>query len=221
MKAIVLLSGGLDSAVVLALALKNQRDCLAISFNYGQRHVVELEYAKELVEHYHVAHRMIHIDPSVFGKAALVSDCKLSKNRTSLEISEQGIPSTYVPARNTLFLSYALTQAELFDAQEIHIGPNAMDANPYPDCRPQFIQAFQALINVATRQSVEGSPPRLIAPLVNWDKQEIVRQGKILGVPFEKTFSCYDPKDKIPCQQCDACVLRKNALRGGLESPIW
>lgn len=212
-KAIILLSGGLDSAVVLALALKHHRECHALSFNYGQRHRIELEYANNLANYYGVEQKIISIDPSIFQKSALVSHESVAKNRTKEEIANGKVPNTYVPARNTLFLAFAMGQAELLGAAEIHTGPNAMDGTPYPDCTPAFIQAFQGVLNVATKQALEGRPPKLITPLIQWDKAEIIRQAKLLNVPIEMTFSCYDPQHDRACGVCDACVLRADGLR--------
>lgn len=212
-KAIVLLSGGLDSSVLLALALKQGRECYALSFDYGQRHRVELEFAQKIALHYNVSQRIIHIDSSIFKISSLVSDISVPKNRSKEEIANGKIPNTYVPARNTLFLAYAMGQAEMLNAQEIYAGPNAFDAGPYPDCTPAFIQAFQGVLNVATKQAVEGTPPRLLTPLINWDKAEIIRQGMALNVPLHMTFSCYDPlPTKEPCGVCDACILRADAF---------
>jgi 7-cyano-7-deazaguanine synthase len=212
MTAIVLLSGGLDSTVSLAIALKNGRKCHALGFDYGQRHRVELEYAQKIADYYGVPYRIICIDSSLFETSSLVSDLSVPKNRSKEQIFSGKIPNTYVPARNTLFLAYAMGQAELLNAQEIYAGPNALDAC-YPDCKPAFLQAFQAVLNVATKQAAEGSPPQLITPLVLWDKAEIIRQGRALGIPFHMTFSCYDPlPTKEACGVCDACVLRADGF---------
>lgn len=211
-KAIVLLSGGLDSAVLLALALKQGRECLALSFDYGQRHRVELEYAQKMAIHYGINHQIIPLDLSVFKTSSLVSDISVPKNRSKEEISGGKIPSTYVPARNTIFLAFAMGFAELLNAEEIYAGPNALDAVPYPDCTPVFIQAFQRLLNVATKQATEGLSPRLLTPLINWDKAEIIRQGMALNVPLDMTFSCYDPIEKNPCTLCDSCILRADGF---------
>lgn len=222
MKAIILLSGGLDSAVVLAMALEKGKTCHALSFDYGQRHKRELLSAQLIANYYHISHKIIKIDPDSFGASSLVSIDKVPKNRSLQEMSSGAIPNTYVPARNTLFLAYALGQAEMLKAQEIHAGMNAMDRYAYPDCRPEFITAFQSLINVATQQAVNGAPPRLVAPLINWNKTEIIKQGLALKAPLHLTWSCYDPslEDK-PCQQCDACLLRQNAFKETLtfDSP--
>lgn len=213
MKAVVLLSGGLDSTVSLAMAKEKGRECLALSFNYGQRHLVELEYAKKIASHYHVAHKIIIIDRSSFDHSSLVTAADVPKNRTEKEISESGVPNTYVPARNTLFLAYAAAQAEIFGASEIYAGPNLLDRKPYPDCRPEFYTAFQQVLNLATKQAIEGNAPRLITPLIDLTKKEIVAEAKRLQVPIESTFSCYDPSPKgTPCTACDACILRSQAL---------
>jgi 7-cyano-7-deazaguanine synthase len=212
MKAIILFSGGIDSTVILADALSKGRDCLALSFDYGQRHRVELEQAKKIAKIYGVPHRIIHIDPQTFDQSSLVNEADVPINRTAEDIESGGIPSTYVPARNTLFLSYALGQAEIFEAQEIYIGCNKDDRLPYPDCRPAFIEAFQALIATATKQSVTAKPPKLVAPLLDMTKKDIVEKGRTLKVPLEMTHSCYNP-DRIgdPCYACGACIIRKEA----------
>ncbi len=212
-KAIILFSGGLDSTVMLAMALDQGRDCYALSFDYGQRHRVELEAAKSITKHYNVPHHIITIDPSAFAGSSLVSDCAVPTNRTTTEIAESGVPNTYVPARNTLFLSYALGQAEIHAAEEIYFGANALDNLPYPDCRPEFVTAYQALINVSTKQAIEGSPPTLVAPLIHWNKTEIIRKGQALNTPLHLTLSCYQPFPfNEPCQVCDACKLREEAF---------
>lgn len=216
MKAIVLVSGGLDSAVVLAHALSLGRECFALSFDYGQRHKVELKAAQLICAYYAVPQRVISIEPAVFGNWGLVSQTELPKKRTAQEISAGGIPSSYVPARNALFLSYAMGQAELLNAEEIYYGPNQLDSN-YPDCRVSFLEAFQQLLNVATKQASEGHPPKLITPLIHWNKEQIVQRGRQLNVPIDLTFSCYDPLSSgQPCQQCDACILRRNAIEATL-----
>lgn len=216
-RAIILLSGGLDSTVILAQALNLGRECYAIGFNYGQRHVIELEHAKKIAAHYRIPFKIFHLDSTIFKSSALISsEGILPKERTPQEISSQkasNIPSSYVPARNTLFLAYAMGQAELLNAEEIYAGPNALDAVPYPDCRPAFIQAFQGILNVATKQAVEGNPPKLLTPLIHWNKVEIIRQGFLLEAPLHMTFSCYDPiNSKDPCKLCDACVLRADGF---------
>ena len=213
MKAIVLLSGGLDSTLLLAKALEKGRKCLALSFDYGQRHRIELDAAQAVAKHYRVPHRIIRFDTQAFGKSCLVGDATVPKDRSIEEIVAGGICSTYVPARNTLFLAYALGQAELWDAQEIHIGSNRHDYNGFPDCRPLYMKRFQALIDVATEQAVKGSPPQLVTPLVEMEKGDIAREAFRLDVPIGMTWSCYDPTpEKKPCHRCDACVLRDEAL---------
>jgi len=215
MKAIVLLSGGIDSSVMLALALEKGRECIAISFNYGQRHQVELDAAHAIAKHYGVTHHVVKIDCTAFTSSSLLKDSQVipSTDRTVTDIESAGIPSTYVPGRNTIFIAYAISFAEAFAATEIYIGANAMDIKPYPDCRPAFFNAFQELINVATKQAVEGKAPQLITPLQEWDKTKIIQEGRRLGVPLELTFSCYSPlPNQSPCLRCDACVLRQAAL---------
>jgi 7-cyano-7-deazaguanine synthase len=213
-KAIILFSGGLDSTVVLAAALAAGRHCLAVSFAYGQRHKVELEAAQQIAAHYGVEHRIIPIAPETFKMEGsyLTGGGTIPKNRTLAEMQEGKTPPTYVPARNTLFIAYALVQAEIFAADEIHLGPNKLDRNSYPDCRPSFIEAFQAVANLATKRAVEGKAPLLVTPLIHLSKKEIVELGVRLGAPLELTFSCYDPQGKLPCRQCDACVLRADGF---------
>lgn len=214
MKAVVLVSGGIDSAVALALALEKGRECLAISFDYSQRHRAELGHAKRIAQYFGVFHKIILLDKSAFGNSSLVDGSDVAKDRELGEIAAKGIPNTYVPARNTLFLAFAAAQAELFDAKEIYAGPNLLDQNPYPDCRPAFYQAFQEVLNLATKQAVEGRPPKLITPLIAMDKIGIVREAKRLKVPLEMTFSCYDPSPEgNACARCDACRIREDAIR--------
>lgn len=213
MKAIILLSGGLDSTVVLALAIEQGRECVCLSFDYGQRHKIELERARAIAARYHCHHRIVIIDPATFSNTSLVDQKAVPKGRTLEEMRTQGIPSTYVPGRNTLFLAYAAGQAEIYDAAEIWTGPNLLDHNPYPDCRPEFYAAFQGLLNLATKQAVEGAPPLIRTPLIEWDKTRIVQEAKRLGVPIELTWSCYAPQEDLtPCGACDACKIRLAAL---------
>ena len=214
MKAIVLLSGGLDSTVILAKALEDKRECLAISFDYGQRHKIELESAKLIAAYYQVPHFIIKLDSSIFGQSSLLSNSLESapKDRDVNQIKNAGTPTTYVPARNTIFLSLAVAQAETFSAGEIHIGPNALDTK-YPDCSEAFVRAFQEVINVATKQSVDGNPPKLIAPLIKLNKKEIIALGLSLKAPLHLTFSCYSPTESNePCLRCDACTLRQDGF---------
>ncbi len=210
MKAIILLSGGVDSTVVLAMAMERGLECYAISFHYGQRHKIELKAAAKISQIYDIEHKLIHIDPKTFSNSSLTSDLAVPKGRSATEIAQGGIPNTYVPARNTLFLSYALGQAEILDASEIHVGFNAMDYNAYPDCRPEFLEAFQIVANLGTKQGAEGRGAKIFAPLIKMNKSEIFEEGRKLKAPLHLTFSCYDPTvNEEPCQQCDACMLRK------------
>lgn len=200
MKAVVLLSGGIDSAVMLALALKEGKECIALSFDYGQRHRVELKSAKRIAEHYGVEQKLVKIDASLFLGTALVGDQNKPVSRSTL---------TYVPGRNTLFVAFASSLAEGIGAREIHIGPNRDDYFLYPDCRPEYLNAFQNLLNLSSKKSVEGFPTKLVAPLIGLNKGEIVKIGRELNVPLELTHSCYFPdEDGKPCKQCDACFLR-------------
>lgn len=212
MKAIVLFSGGLDSTVLLAIALNRGCQCHALSFDYQQRHRVELDAACAIAQHYGIDHSVIVFDRTVFAKSSsfLVSDTPAS-----------GIPSTYVPARNTLFLAYAAGQAEMIGAEEIYLGSNTHDHAGYPDCRPLFVEAFQKVLNVATQQAVEGRPPQLVTPLLHMDKADIIRKGKELQAPLHLTLSCYAPPGAgLHCRQCDACRLRQEGFAAtGIEDP--
>lgn len=209
MKAIVFLSGGLDSTVCLAKALDENRECVALSFDYGQRHIIELEAAKEIAEHYQINHKIIQIDNTPLISSSLIAGANFPKTS-----APEKIPPTYVPARNTLFLAYAAALAESANAEEIHFGCNIQDSSPYPDCRPSFIDAWQNILNLATKQAVEGSPPKLITPLINLNKKEIVQLGTQLNTPLHLTKSCYNPNPKsgTPCKICDACKLREESF---------
>lgn len=217
-KAIILMSGGLDSTVITALAVNQGRECLLLSFDYGQRHVVELEAAKKIASHFKLPHRIIKIDPETFGHSSLLRNqqgttLEVPKNREFKEMMESKTPSTYVPARNTIFLSIALAQAEMFDADEIYIGPNKLDLK-YPDCSENFIQAFQQVINLGTKKTCENKEIRIIAPLLKLDKREIIKLGLSLLAPLELSFSCYSPTEtNLPCHSCDACLLRKEGFQ--------
>jgi 7-cyano-7-deazaguanine synthase len=212
-KAIILYSGGLDSTVMLAMALAAGRICYALSFDYQQRHAQELHAAKLLTAHYRVPHQIVKIDAPAFTTSALVSKQPIAQGRTQADIRAGGIPSTYVPARNALFLAFAMSQAEMVAADEIYFGCNALDYVPYVDCRPAFIEAFQAMMNLATKQAIEGHPPQLVTPLIELDKSAIVRKGIELNVPLALTWSCYSPTSAgKPCTLCDACRLRLEAL---------
>lgn len=213
MRAIVLLSGGLDSTVVLAKAIEAGRECIGIGFDYGQRHKIELEAAQAIADHYGIEFRIIKIDPSVLrDRSALTSQEFLPENRKISEIEHNGIPITYVPGRNTLFLSFAHSLAESLDASEIYFGANVMDHNAYPDCRPAYFEAFNNLFLVASKRAVEGKAPVIVLPLLHMSKKEIVAEGRRLKAPIEQTFSCYNPRSDQPCGICDACVLRMDAF---------
>lgn len=211
MRAIVLLSGGIDSAVNLAIAKNKGKECLALSFDYGQRHIVELQAAKALAQAYQTTHHIIRVDNSAFLDSALLKDGAVPQNRTKEAIAASGIPDTYVPARNTLFLAYALSQAEAFGAEEIYFGANADDLNPYPDCRPAFIEAFQQVCRTGTQHAGNGAYPKIVTPLLHLDKHSIIRLGIEMGVPLHLTHSCYAPAENgRPCRACDACALRQS-----------
>ena len=210
MKAVILLSGGLDSATVLAIARSERRECYALSIAYGQRHSVELEASRRVAAAAGVVEHDVHtLDLRVFGASALTADISVPKDA----VGEPGIPITYVPARNTIFLSLALGYAEAREAEEIWIGVNALDFSGYPDCRPEFIDAFQEVILKGTRSGVERGVPRLIAPLLHLSKADIIRRGVALGVDYALTHSCYDPAvDGRACGHCDSCLLRKKGF---------
>ena len=213
-EAIILLSGGLDSATVLAYALDAGYRPHAMSFRYGQRHAIEIDAAKRVARALNVRnHIIVDIDLRAFGGSALTSDIDVPKHRTNAEIGE-GIPITYVPARNTIFLSYALAWSEVLGAPDIFIGVNAVDFSGYPDCRPEYIAAFERMANLATRGAVEGTTPvRIRAPLMDLSKRDIISLGRRLGVDYGLTSSCYDPAtDGAACGHCDACRLRLDAF---------
>ena len=212
--AVVLLSGGLDSATTLAIARAEGFACHALSFRYGQRHAVELASATAVARHLGaVDHRIVTIDLRAFGGSALTADIPVPKDRDDSERAE-GIPITYVPARNTIFLSYALGCAEVLGAADIYLGVNAVDYSGYPDCRLEFIEAYERLANLATRAGVEGRRMTIHAPLLTMSKSDIIRRGFELGVDFGLTLSCYDPApDGAACGRCDACQLRLQGFR--------
>jgi len=222
-KAVVLLSGGLDSTTVLAIAKAEGHDVYALSFAYGQRHSWELECARVVARAGGAnEHRIASIDLRAFGGSALTADIDVPKGRTPEEMSS-GIPITYVPARNTIFLSYALAWAEVLGSSDIFIGVNALDYSGYPDCRPEFIAAFERMANLATKAGVEGRQALTIhAPLISLTKAEIIRKGLELGVDYSLTSSCYDPSPTgQPCGGCDSCVLRQKGFReNGLVDPL-
>jgi 7-cyano-7-deazaguanine synthase len=221
-KAVVLLSGGLDSATVLAIARDRGFETHAMSFRYGQRHVVELDCAARVAGALGArAHVVVDIDLRTFGGSALTSAIDVPKDRHP-DAMMTGIPITYVPARNTIFLSFALAWAETLRSSDIFIGVNAVDYSGYPDCRPEYIAAFERMANLATRAGVEGTQRLTIhAPLVELTKAEIIRAGLALGVDYGSTSSCYDPTpDGAPCGRCDSCYLRnKGFVEAGLADP--
>lgn len=214
MKAVCLLSGGLDSSTCLGVARRGGFECYALSFDYGQRHAIELEAAARVAKFFGAReHRTVKIDLRVFGASALTSDLAVPKHRTAEEMA-RGIPVTYVPARNTIFLSFAMAWAEVLESSDIFIGVNAMDYSGYPDCRPEFIEAFERLANLATKTGVEERTRlRIHCPLIRLTKAEIVRLGAEAGLDFGLTHSCYDPLEGgRPCGQCDSCLLRRKGF---------
>jgi 7-cyano-7-deazaguanine synthase len=221
-KAVVLSSGGLDSTTVLAIALDQGYDVYSISFSYGQRHVFELESAKRVAHAMGITkHLVISMNLNDIGGSALTDAIAVPKQRSDDEMSH-GIPITYVPARNTIFLSMALGWAEVLGAADIFLGVNAVDYSGYPDCRPEFIQAFEAMANLATKAAVEGTCKISIqAPLMHMSKADIIRTGVSLGVDYGITHSCYDPsKEGLACGSCDSCLLRKKGFSdAGIPDP--
>lgn len=218
MRAVVLLSGGLDSATVLAMANEAGRECHALSIIYGQRHGIELEAARRVAASIGAARHVIHsLDLRVFGASALTADIDVPKDA----LGAAGIPVTYVPARNTIFLSLALGFAEAIGATEIWLGVNALDFSGYPDCRPEFIDAFQKVIDSGTRSGVERGEPKIVAPLLHLTKGEIIRRGVALGVDYAITHSCYDPAPGgAACGHCDSCLLRRRGFEeAGVADP--
>ncbi|OEU73647.1 MAG: 7-cyano-7-deazaguanine synthase QueC [Desulfuromonadales bacterium C00003093] len=218
-KAVVLYSGGLDSTTCMAIARDRGFEVYALSFAYGQRHTIELEKAREYAPLIGAKkHMVIDINLRQMGGSALTDDIAVPKDG----IAENGIPVTYVPARNTIFLSFALGWAEVLGAGDIFIGVNALDYSGYPDCRPEFIQAFQRMANLATKAGVEGTPYRIHAPLIDLTKAQIIQQGLALGVDYRLTHSCYDPTPEgFSCGHCDSCRLRlKGFAEAGCEDPV-
>jgi 7-cyano-7-deazaguanine synthase len=223
-KAVVLSSGGLDSTTAMAMAKEQGFEIYSLSFDYGQRHRLELSAARKVAAFLGVAeHRILQIDLKSIGGSALTGDGReIPRARTEKEISH-GIPATYVPARNTVFLSCALAWAEVLGAFDIFIGVNAVDYSGYPDCRPEYIQAFENMANLALKATVEGTARiRIRAPLIHLSKAEIIRKGISLGVDFSLTRSCYDPTPEgFACGVCDSCILRKKGFKeAGIEDPI-
>ena len=212
-KAIVLLSGGLDSSTILAMAKNQGFDLYAMSFAYGQRQHVELQAAKTIAEHFGVKeHRLVEINLRAFGGSALTDDIEVPKDRDESAMGA-GIPLTYVPARNTIFLSYALAWAEVLEAKDIFIGVNAVDYSGYPDCRPEFIEAFTKMANLATKIGTQNNEHISIhAPLIDLSKADIIKMGSDLNVDYSLTHSCYDPIEGLACGHCDACILRRQGF---------
>ncbi|HEY3439853.1 MAG TPA: 7-cyano-7-deazaguanine synthase QueC [Paludibaculum sp.] len=222
MKAVCLLSGGLDSATALACALRDGYECYCLSFDYGQRHQVELEAASRVAGALGAAAcKVIRIDLRAFGGSALTDDIAVPKGRESAEMAAS-IPVTYVPARNTVFLSIALAWAEALGAGDLYLGVNAVDYSGYPDCRPEYIAAFERMANLATKAGVEHTTRfRIHTPLIDLSKAEIIRLGLSLGVDYGLTHSCYDPIGAEPCGRCDSCVLRRAGFaEAGLADPL-
>ena len=220
--AIVLLSGGLDSATTLAIARSQDYETCALSFDYGQRHKRELEAAKKVAKSLGAKkHLVVKIDNQIFAGSALTDNVEVPKSRSDKEIAT-GIPVTYVPARNTIFLAHALAWAETIGAGHIFIGANAVDYSGYPDCRPEFIALFETLANVATKSGVEGARLQIHAPLIKMSKADIIRTAVELSVDLSLTHSCYDPlSDGRACGQCDSCLLRRKGFReADVEDPI-
>jgi len=214
----VLLSGGLDSATVLAMARKDGRACHALSFAYGQRHEIEIAAAKRVAKALGAEEHVVYpLDLRMFGASALTADIAVPKD----QVGKPGIPVTYVPARNTIFLSLALGYAEAHGAQEIWIGVNAVDFSGYPDCRPEFVDAFQQVILKGTKSGIEKTEPRIVAPLIQLSKADIIRRGTALGVDYSLTHSCYDPdRTGRACGHCDSCLLRRRGFEeAGVPDP--
>ena len=221
-RAVVLVSGGIDSATTLAMAVRDGFEAYALSFDYGQRHRREITASEKIAAAFGARrYRVAKIDLRVFGGSALTDQIAVPKARTEEELS-QGIPLTYVPARNTIFLSYALAWAEVLDMRDIFIGVNAVDYSGYPDCRPEFSAAFEKLATLATKAGIEGAQFHIHAPLISMSKADIIRKARELGVDFSMTHSCYDPTPEgFACGQCDSCQLRLKGFRdAGLEDPI-
>jgi 7-cyano-7-deazaguanine synthase len=221
--AIVLLSGGLDSTTTLAYALHRGFDARTMTFRYGQRHAHEVQAARRIAKRLGVReHVVVDIDLRPFGGSALTSDIPVPKDRAAEEMRDGGIPVTYVPARNTIFLSFAIAWAEVQDARDVFIGVNALDYSGYPDCRPEYIAAFERMANLATRRGVEGNAITIHAPLIDLTKGQIIELGRTLGVDYALTTSCYDPDaDGRACGHCDACRLRlKGFAEAGISDPV-
>jgi 7-cyano-7-deazaguanine synthase len=221
-RAVVLLSGGLDSTTTLATAIAEGYETYALSFDYGQRHKIEIDAARRIAKALGTKeHRIAKIDMRIFGGSALTDEIDVQKKRPETEIAH-GIPVTYVPARNTIFLAYALAWAEVIPTVDIFLGVNAIDYSGYPDCRPEFIEAFETLANVGTKAGVEGRRFQIHTPLIKFSKAEIIRKAVEFGVDLSLTHSCYDPTPEgLACAECDSCLLRLKGFReAGIEDPI-
>lgn len=222
-KAIILLSGGLDSATTLAIAKSKGYKLFALTFDYNQRHKYEISSAKKICDFFSINDHIIYkLDLKQFGGSALTSNMKVPKNRKIEVISKNEIPITYVPARNTIFLSIALALAEVKNAFEIFIGVNAIDYSGYPDCRPEFIKAFEKLANLATKAGVKGKKFKIHTPLINLTKSQIIKKGIALGIDYSLTTTCYSPKKYgKPCKKCDACILRQKGFENlNIKDPL-
>ena len=221
-KAVILSSGGLDSTTIMAIALSEGYDIYSLSFCYGQRHFFELEAAQRVANVLGAKeHLILNIDLKIIGGSALTDDIDVPKDRSAAEM-QQEVPVTYVPARNTIFLSYALAWAEVLGVSDIFIGVNALDYSGYPDCRPEYIDAFEKMSNLATKAAIEGkTKTRIRTPLIHMTKAEIIRKGIGLGVDYRMTHSCYDPSlEGKACGRCDSCILRKKGFReAGVTDP--
>jgi len=221
-RAVILLSGGIDSTTTLAIAITEDYEAYALSFDYGQRHQIETEAARRVAESLGAKeHRVAKLDLRVFGGSALTDEIDVPKQRSEREIA-RGIPVTYVPARNTIFLAHALAWAEVISANHIFLGVNAIDYSGYPDCRPEFIGAFENLANLGTKAGVEGRHFQIHTPLIKFSKAEIICKAVQLGIDLSLTHSCYDPTPEgLACGECDSCLLRLKGFRdAGLKDPI-
>ncbi|HEY3661382.1 MAG TPA: 7-cyano-7-deazaguanine synthase QueC [Candidatus Udaeobacter sp.] len=221
-RAVILLSGGIDSATTMAIAIRQGYEPYCLSFDYGQRHQIETEAARRVASSLGAKeHRMAKIDLRIFGGSALTDDIAVPKKRSETEIA-RAIPVTYVPARNTIFLAYALAWAEVIPANDIFLGVNAIDYSGYPDCRPEFIEAFENLANLATKAGIEDRRFQIHTPLIKLSKANIIHKAVELGVDLSLTHSCYDPTPEgLACGECDSCLLRLKGFReAGMTDPI-
>ena len=223
-KAVVLASGGLDSTTILAIVMHEGYDIYALTFDYGQRHKIELKAAQKVVSYFGAKrHLILHIELDAIGGSALTEDIPVPQGRSLKEISAGSVPVTYVPARNTIFLAYALAWSEVLEAKDIFIGVNAIDFSNYPDCRPEFVKSFERLSNLATKAGMEGKGITIHTPLMYMTKGEIIKKGISLGVDYSMTHSCYNPgKDGLPCGKCDSCYLRKKGFEeAGIKPELF